>query len=99
MSLATHGHVDAAKVKTDAKQGLKLKNFVPSGGFGHGDFKRTLGQQSRLHGSMLPGFTICLDKCPSKPHKTRTVANIVGCWHVCTTFPICKKAELSGMCP
>ena len=41
---------------THGKQGLELS----TGGFGHGDFKRTLGQQNRLlfHGSMLLGFTI-----------------------------------------
>ena len=63
-SFAAHKQLDGATVKIDVKQGLELENFPSSGGFGHGDFKRVLGQQSRLlfHGSMLLGFTICLDK-------------------------------------
>ena len=69
-SFAVHTHLKGATVKIDVKQGLELENFPSSGGFGHGDFKRTLGRQYRLlfHRSMLLGFTICLDKCSSHLH-------------------------------
>ena len=77
-SFAAHKQLDSATVKIDIKQGLELENFASSGGFGHRDLKRTLGQQNRLlfHRSTLLGFTIRLDKCPSQPHKIGATC----CW-------------------
>ena len=90
-SFAEHRQLDGATVKIDVKQGLELENFPSSGGFGHRDFKRVLGQQNRLlfHVSMLLGFTICLDK-PSHLYKighchTRLV---IGC--ISVPFPSSK---------
>ena len=60
LRVAAYGQLDGATVKINVKQGLELESFPSSGGFGHGDFKRTLDWQNRLlfHGSMLLGFTI-----------------------------------------
>ena len=63
LRVAAYGQLDGATVKINVKQGLELESFPSSGGFGHGDFKRTLKSldwQHRLlfHGTMLLGFTI-----------------------------------------